>query len=90
MGKLNASKEEFKIFIEKIISLLKASKVELNCVLLVILSNLITQKYNINSLVEIRDFWQTLVDILVKLSYLTSFFGIILNYLILGILSPSR
>jgi hypothetical protein len=90
MGKLNASKEEFKIFIEKIISLLKASKVELNCVLLVILSNLITQKFNINSLVEIRDFWQTLVDILVKLSYLTSFFGIILNYLILGILSPSR
>jgi hypothetical protein len=86
MGKLNASKEEFKIFIATIISLLKTSKVELNCVLLVILSNLTTQKYNINSLVEIRDLWQTLVDILVKLSHLTSFSGIILNYFILGIL----
>ena len=67
MGKLNASKEEFKIFIETIIYLLKTSKVELNCVLLVIISNLTTQKYNINSLVDISVLWQTLVDILVNL-----------------------
>jgi hypothetical protein len=69
MTKLYSSKEDFKSFTETLISLLKGFKnnsADVNTVLLAILSNLITQQYNRNVLIENDFLWSTLLNILVS------------------------
>jgi hypothetical protein len=71
MTKLYSSKEDFQSFTETLISLLKSFKsnsADVNTVLLAILSNLITQQYNRNVLIENDVLWSTLLNILVSFS----------------------
>ena len=66
MSRLSSAKEDFALFVQILISLLKTSKHDINKILLGIISNLTTQQYNVSNLVEINDLWSTLISLLVS------------------------